>query len=55
MGEKITGLELAGYSLLLVFFVAYTVIKANEPKEAPPEPKLQVLRPLLPLRVAIGT
>ena len=50
MGEKITALELAGYSLLLGFFVLYTVVKAHEPKETPSSgPTLQVLRPLLHL------
>ncbi|KAL3925170.1 MAG: hypothetical protein SGPRY_003711 [Prymnesium sp.] len=35
MGETITLLEASGYSLLLVFFIAYTIVKASEPKASP--------------------
>ncbi|KAL1504224.1 hypothetical protein AB1Y20_010633 [Prymnesium parvum] len=38
MGETITALEATGYSLLLLFFVSYSVVKANEPKESPRDP-----------------
>jgi len=44
MGETITSLEATGYTLLLGFFVVYTVAKAHEPKEPPPPPRVGAAR-----------